>query len=144
MDQNIFIPKVFMAKYVAHRGYYMAVRRYEMSLRVLKNMYFTSKRCERVKYLQHEERNFVSPSGYVMFYLLYKHQWNTKPFQSDIFFLRKARFILCRHTNGDLITCYFHMWRSCFRVKAHLVFHWCLYNKKKYFYRLWPYCLVSR
>ena len=33
--------------------------------------YFTSERSERVKYLQHEERNFVSPSGYVMFYLLY-------------------------------------------------------------------------
>ena len=33
------------------------------------------------------------------------------------------------------ITC-FHMSRSCFRVKAHLVFYWCLYNKKKYFYRL--------
>ena len=36
MDQNISIPKVFMAEYVAHRGYYMAVRRYEISLLVLK------------------------------------------------------------------------------------------------------------
>ena len=38
MDQNISIPKVFMAEYVAHRGYYTAVRRYEISLRVLKNI----------------------------------------------------------------------------------------------------------
>ena len=38
MDRNISIPKVFMAEYVAHRGYYMAVRRYEISLRVLKNI----------------------------------------------------------------------------------------------------------
>ena len=36
MDRNISIPKVFMAEYVAHRGYYMAVRRYEISLLVLK------------------------------------------------------------------------------------------------------------
>ena len=38
MDRNISIPKVFMAEYVAHRGYYMAVRRYEISLRVLNNI----------------------------------------------------------------------------------------------------------
>ena len=25
-------------------------------------------------FFQHEKRNFVSPSGHVMFYLLYKHQ----------------------------------------------------------------------
>ena len=35
MDRNISIPKVFMAEYVAHRGYYMAVRRYEISLLAL-------------------------------------------------------------------------------------------------------------
>ena len=38
MDQDISIPKVFMVEYVAHRGYYMAVRRYEISLRMLKNI----------------------------------------------------------------------------------------------------------
>ena len=38
LDRNVSIPKVFMAEYVAHRGYYMAVRRYEISLRVLKNI----------------------------------------------------------------------------------------------------------
>ena len=122
-----------MAEYVAHRGYCMAVRRYEISLQVL-------------KYLQNEERNFVSPSGYVMFYILYKHQWNTKPFQLDIFPAKGAIYYVAIATvifSHVKITCYFHMWRSCFRVKAHLVFHWCLYNKNKYFYRVWPYCLVS-
>ena len=63
-----------------NRGYYMAAWRYEISL--------------RVKYFQHEKRNFVSPSGHVMFYLLYKHQWNTKSFLWNSFFLRKARFIM--------------------------------------------------
>ena len=38
MDRNTSILKVFMAEYIAHRGYYMAVRRYEISLRVLKNI----------------------------------------------------------------------------------------------------------
>ena len=54
----------------------MATRRYEISLRVASSVekYFTSERSERVKYFQHEKRNFVSLSGHVMFYLLYKHQ----------------------------------------------------------------------
>ena len=73
MDRNISIPRVFMAEYVARKGYYTFVRRYEISASSVKK-YFTSERSERVKYLQHEERNFVSPSGYVMLYLLYKHQ----------------------------------------------------------------------
>ena len=31
-------------------------------------------------FFQHEKRNFVSPSDHVMFYLLYKNQWNTNHF----------------------------------------------------------------
>ena len=50
----------------------MAAWRYEISLRVLKNIARTSE-----IFFQHEKRNFVSPSGNVMFYLLYKHQRNT-------------------------------------------------------------------
>ena len=46
----------------------MAARRYKISLRVLKNM------RERVKSVVQQEKNFVSPSGHVMFYLLYKDQ----------------------------------------------------------------------
>ena len=38
----------------------MAARRYEISLRVLKNIF------------QHEKRNFVSLSDHVIFFLLYK------------------------------------------------------------------------
>ena len=38
----------------------MAARRYEISLRVLKNFF------------QHEKRNFVSPVDHVSFFLLYK------------------------------------------------------------------------
>ena len=64
------------------------------------------------------QRNFVSPSGHVhvMFYLLYKHQWNTKPFHLDSFWCERHD-LLGSHSNGDKlfshvkITCYFHMWR---------------------------------
>ena len=49
-----------------------------------------------------------------MFYLLYKH--------------------ICSHSKGDIFTCedkmlFSHVKISSFRAKAHLVFHWCLYNK---------------
>ena len=40
-----------------HRGYYVA--RGDKTIEI---------------FFQHERRNFVSPSGHVMFYLLYKHQ----------------------------------------------------------------------
>ena len=53
--------------------------------------------CERVKYyLKPEKRNFVSPSGHVMFYLLYKHQ--LMPFEPC-----ERRDLLCSHSNGDLV-----------------------------------------
>ena len=74
MDRNISIPKVFMAEYLANRAGILhgraEIRNFSSSI----EKYLTSERSERVKYLQHKERNFVSPSGYVMFYLLYKHQ----------------------------------------------------------------------
>ena len=42
--------------------------------------------------------------------------------------------LLCSHSNGDIFTCEDNMLFSqvkisSVRVKAHLVFHWCLYNK---------------
>ena len=90
--------------YYPYRGYYMAVRRN-----------FSS---------QHEKINFVFPSDHVMFYLLYKHQWNTKLFHLN------RRDLLCSHSNGDLFTCEDNMLFSrvkiCFRAKAHQVVHWCL------------------
>ena len=55
-------------------------------------------------FFQQEKRNFVSSSGHVMFYLLYKHQWNTEPFHFNSFLVWKAWFIM-------QITCYFHLWR---------------------------------
>ena len=54
------------------------------------------------------------------------------------FFLLRRRDVSCSHSNRDLFTCednmlFSHVKISCFRAKAHLVFHWYLYNKVGYF-----------
>ena len=69
---------------------------------------FPSERSEWVRYFfQHDKRNFVSPSEHVMFYLLYKHQWNTKPCHLKIVFWCERCVLLCSNSNSDI----FHMWR---------------------------------
>ena len=62
----------------------MDVRRYEIFLRV--------------------KRNFVCPSGHVMFYLLYKPM-EYKTISVKFFFSCERRDLLCSHSNGDLFTC---------------------------------------
>ena len=76
-----------------NRGYYMAARRYEISHECWKIFHEWAPRTSEM-FLQHEKKNFVSPSGHVMFYLLYKHQWNTKPFHFHSFLVWKARFTM--------------------------------------------------
>jgi len=54
-----------------------------------------------------------------------------------IAFWCERRALLCSHSNGDIFTCEDNMLFSrakipSFRAKAHLVFHWCLYNKSKF------------
>ena len=50
--------------------------------------------CERVKYyLKPEKRNFVSPSGHVMFYLLYKHQLMLNHVKGAIYYVAIATAI---------------------------------------------------
>ena len=100
----------------------MAVRRYETSSRVLN--------------IQHEKRNFVSPSSHVCSIYYINTNEIPKHFNETVFSC-KRRNLLCSHSNGDIFTCENNMLFSrvkisCFCVKAHLVFHWCLYNKNTY------------
>ena len=64
-----------------------------------------------MKYFQHEKRNFVSPSGHVMFYFLYKHQTISMkqffPAKGAIYYVAIATVIFS-HVK---ITSYFHVWR---------------------------------
>ena len=60
-----------------------------------------------------------------------------KPFPETVFSFER-RDLLCSHSNGDIFTCENNMLFSrvkisCFRAKAHLVFHWCLYDNIIYF-----------
>ena len=65
-----------------------------------------------MKYFYHQKRHFVSPSGHVIFYLLHKHQWNTKSFKERH---RMAQFsyvtIATVNFSRVKITCYLHVWR---------------------------------
>ena len=92
----------------------MAARRYEISLRVLKNI---SRVSASMYYINTNE----IPNHFTL-----------------IVFWCERRDLLCSHSNGDIFTCENNMLFSrvkisCFRAKAHLVFHWCLYNKKTIF-----------
>ena len=54
-----------------------------------------------------------------------------------IVFWCERRDLLSSHSKGDIFTCednmlFSHVKIPSFRAKAHLVFHWCLYNKIKY------------
>ena len=54
-----------------------------------------------------------------------------------IVFWCERRDLLCSHSNGDIFTrednmLFSQVKISSFRAKAHLVFHWCLYNKVIY------------
>ena len=82
---------------------------------------------------EHEKRNFVSPSGHVMFSIYYINTNEIPNHFNETVFSYERRDLLCSHRNGDLFTCednmlFPHVKISCFRAKAHLVFHWCLYN----------------
>ena len=73
-------------------------------------------------------------SGHVMFYLLYKYEWNIKPFHPNIVFWCERRDLLWSHSNGDIFTwednmLFSHVKIGSFRAKVPLVFPWCLYNK---------------
>ena len=102
----------------------MAAQRYEISLRVLK--YFFSKRRE-ISYLQ--------AAMQCSFYYI-----NTNEIPNHftlIVFWYERRDLLCSHSKDDIFTCednmlFLHVKISSFRAKAHLVFHWCLYNKPTY------------
>ena len=64
------------------------------------------------------------------------------------FFLLRRRDVSCSHSNRDLFTCednmlFSHVKISCFRAKAHLVFHWYLCNTNviNYVINTGNYCL---
>ena len=58
-----------------------------------------------------------------------------------IAFWCERRDLLCSYSNGDIFTCednmlFSHVKISSCCAKAHLVFHWCFYNKMRYYWGL--------
>ena len=69
--------------------------------------YLTSERSERVRYrVEHERIKFISTSGYVIFFLLYKHRINSCE-KGAIYYVAITRVISSRVK----ITYYLHVWR---------------------------------
>ena len=94
----------------------------------------------------HKKRNFVSLRGHVLFYFKYyiNTTQNTKPFyfficiyihflaaKGAIYYVAIAKVIFSTanvvYVSGGEDNVWFSCAKiSCFRAKAHLVFHWCL------------------
>ena len=88
----------------------MAVQRYKFLFECCKRFHEWVQQTIEI-FFQHEKRNFVSPSDHVMFYLLYKHQWNTKPFHfNSVFAAKGAIYYTCSHGNSDT---------SCVQITCH-------------------------
>ena len=82
----------------------MTARRYEISLRVLKNISRVSAAIINTNEI---------PNHFTL-----------------IVFCCERRDLLCSYSKGDIFTCednmlFSHVKISSFRAKAHLVFHWC-------------------
>ena len=81
----------------------MTVQKYEISPKELKNFPWVSA-ANKWNIFELEKRKFVSPSSHGMFYILYKHQWNAKPFHFNFFGCKKCN-VLCSHSNSYLFAC---------------------------------------
>ena len=95
-----------------YRGYYMAARRYKIYFRVLKNI-------SRVN-AANEWNIFIQ---ILMKYLTI----SLFAAKGAIYYVTIATVISLCEDN----MLFSRVKMSCFRAKAHLVFHWCLYSKKR-------------
>ena len=106
----------------------MAARRYEISLRVLKNISRVSAANEWNIFNTTREISYLQAA---MLCSIYYINTNEIPYHfTETVFSSERRNLLCSHSNGDIFTCESNMLFprvkiSCFRAKAHLVFHWC-------------------
>ena len=122
--------------HLTHRGYYIAACwRYEIFLLVLKK-YFTRSLCSLVKYFFNTSREISYLQAAMLCSIYYINTSELPNHFTLIVFWCERRDLLCSHSNGDIFTpednmLFSHVKISSFRAKAHLVLHWCLYNKFK-------------
>ena len=112
----------------------MAARRYEISLRVLKNNSRGSAANEWNIFSTREERFHISkrPCNILCIIIINTNELSNH-FTLIVFWCERCG-LLCSHSNGDIFTrednmLFSHVKIPSFCAKARLVFHWCLYNK---------------
>ena len=116
-----------------YRGYYMAARRWEISLLVLKNISLVH--CAHSWNIFFNTRREISYLQATRSCSIYYINTNEIPDHfTEIVFLSQRYGFLWSHSNGDIYKCedymlFSHVKISSFRAKAHLVFHWRLSNK---------------
>ena len=135
----ITIVKILLISSI-YRGYYMVARRYETSLRVLKNISRMNAANEWNIFSAREEKFHISKRPCNVLFIIYTYYINTNEIPNHftlIVFRCERRNLLCSHSNSDIFTrednmLFSRVKISSFRAKAHLVFHLCLYNKTNY------------
>ena len=121
---------------IRYRGYYMATRRYEISLWVLKNISRVSAANEWNIFNTRREISYLQAAIKCSINFYYMNTNEIPNHFTETVFSSARCDLLCGHINGDIFTCennvlFSRVKISCFGAKAHLVFHWCLYNKVK-------------
>ena len=100
---------------IINKGYYITARRYEISLRVLKNISQVSAANQWNIFSTREEKFRISRRQCtVLFIIQTPMKYQTISLFKIVFSLER-RNLLCSHSNSDIslvkITCYFHMSR---------------------------------
>ena len=88
-----------------------------------KNFHEWVQRTSRI-FLTHGEKICIYKWPCNFLFLLYKLQWNTKPFHFNFFGAKGAVYYVAITT-----VIFSHVKITCFCTKAHLLFHWLLYNE---------------
>ena len=106
---------------------------YEISLRLLKYILQVSTASEWNIFSTWKEKFRISKRPYNVLFIIINTNEIPNHFTLIVFWCEMCD-LLCSHSNGDIFTyednmLFSHVKISSFHTKAHLVFHWCLYNK---------------
>ena len=123
--------RAIMVKYI---GYYITWPRGDRKFlfECWKIFHEWAQRTSEVFFETRKEISYLQAAMKCSIYYINNNEiWNHFTFRCE------RRDLLCSHSNGDLFMCEDNMLSSrvkisCFRAKAYLVFHWCLYNKHTY------------
>ena len=117
-----------------HRGYYMTTCGYEFYLWVFNSIsHEWAQWMSEISSRTREDKIHIHKRACNILFII----------KTPDKLLWKRRNLLCNYNDGDLFTCEDNMLSSrvkiwSFRGKAHLLFHWCLYNKASFLWSKIP------